>query len=236
MDFETLYENNKIIVFNKPVGVETISAQLKIGSQCMTAQIQEKWGEEFYPAHRLDRDTSGVMLFGKTKKIAQHYTEFFRTRQVKKSYLALCWGKPSHPQGTIKRNLSKWEGGKNPVRTLPIGKGVTATTDYICLDSFRIEKEKKWVSLMLFLPHEGRTHQIRVHAQSISLPLLGDDQYGARELNRVARTEWGLKYQALHALRLQFEGITVDAPPPHSWENILRLFSTNYSDLLSKNL
>lgn len=211
--FPPLYENADLVVFAKPPSMETIS---QTGDKEFTALLREERGEPgLTPVHRLDRDTSGAQLFARNPAAEKALTLLFRQRRTDKAYLALCLGTPRNRTGQINRNLSEWEGGRRPVRIVKKG-GLEATTAYRLLASSPEGSPGLCLSLIAFFPHQGRTHQIRVHAAGFGYPILGDDQYGDRAANRSAREELGLRRQALHAARLAFpwEGaeVRVEAP------------------------
>lgn len=205
-----LYQNPDLAVFAKPPGMETISQDgVPDFQQC----VRTARGEAGLTAvHRLDRDTSGAQLFARTPEAEKALVALFRQRQMRKSYLALCLGAPRNRTGSIQRRLSEWSGGRRPVRVLKQG-GLEASTDYRVLARADAPVEAGCVSLVAFHPHQGRTHQIRVHAAALGYPIFGDDQYGDRAANRVAKQVWGLKRQALHSWRLAFpwRGGEVDA-------------------------
>lgn len=211
--FPPLYENADLVVFAKPPGMETIS---QTGGKEFIALLREERGElGLTPVHRLDRDTSGAQLFARNPAAEKSLVELFRQRRTDKTYLALCLGIPHNRSGQINRNLSEWEGGRRPVRILKKG-GLEATTAYRLLASSPEGSPGPRLSLIAFFPHQGRTHQIRVHAAGFGYPILGDDQYGDRAANRTARETLGLRRQALHAARLSFpwDGVEVRVEAP----------------------
>ncbi len=208
-----LYENSDFFLFAKPAGIETAAEG---GGADFLALAREATGEPgLLAAHRLDRDTSGALLLARTPGAEKALADLFRRRLVEKTYLALCLGAPRNATGTVNRRLSEWSGGRRPVRVLKQG-GLEASTAYAVLAvSGRLEEDFR-VSLVAFHPHQGRTHQIRVHAAALGYPILGDDQYGDRKANAGAKRLLGLRRQALHASRLAFpwHGGAVDALCP----------------------
>ncbi len=198
-----LLETPDLAVFAKPPGLETVSRD---GGPELARLVRQARNEPgLTPAHRLDRDTSGAQLFARNPAAEQELVRLFRERRVEKTYLALCLGVPRNREGGINRNLSEWEGGgRRPVRVLKKG-GLAASTHYRLLAASG-ELPGGWrASLLAFSPHQGRTHQIRVHAAAFGYPILGDDQYGDRQANRRAKETLGLARQALHAWRLAFD-------------------------------
>lgn len=138
--------------------------------------------------HRLDRDTSGVMVVAKHDKAHERLSSQFNARKIKKEYLALVHGQVRNEYGSIEAAL-----GRNPVQRKKImitPKGRYARTDYEVVERFN------GFSLVRLKPLTGRTHQIRVHLTSIGCPLVGDEMYGTR------KCAIQLKGQFLHAARL----------------------------------
>lgn len=196
IDDLVIYNQDGLVVVNKPAGYETIS---QTGGACLTKELQKKLNIlDLEPAHRLDRDTTGVQVFCRNKTTLKNIEEQFRHRKTEKEYLAICSGIPRNTEGTINRNLSKWGGGRRPVQVVKGQQGLEAQTAYQLL-----ARNKDFpASLILFKPMQGRTHQIRVHAEAMGRPILADDQYGDRQENQRAKDSFNLKRQALHAWRL----------------------------------
>ena len=200
-DVSIVLENTDFAVLAKPPGIETVSGD---GAADLTGLARHALGDPaLTPAHRLDRDTSGAQLFARGALAERELTALFRRREVDKTYIAVCLGRPRNASGTINRNLSEWSGGRRPVRVLKQG-GLEATTSYRVLAASNRLPDGLAASLVAFFPHQGRTHQIRVHAAALGYPILGDDQYGDRPANRLAATTFGLRRQALHSWRLGF--------------------------------
>ncbi|MDR2391626.1 MAG: RluA family pseudouridine synthase [Planctomycetota bacterium] len=190
------------IIVRKPPGVETTSEN---GSLELLSPLRRLLGDPgLRPVHRLDRDTSGAQLFARNPEAEKTFLRLFRERLVEKRYLAFCLGAPRNRRGTINRNLSEWSGGQRPVRTLRRG-GLTASTGYECLALSGWLPGGWRAGFLSFAPRQGRTHQIRVHASALGYPVLGDDRYGERAFNKLAKEHLGLTRQALHAWRLAFE-------------------------------
>ncbi|MCD8351314.1 MAG: RNA pseudouridine synthase [Planctomycetaceae bacterium] len=211
--FPPLVELDDLAVFAKPPGMETIS---QTGGREFAALVRASRGEPgLTPVHRLDRDTSGAVLFARNGATEKELIDLFRRRLTHKLYLALCLGAPRNRTGRINRNLSEWGGGRRPVRVLKKG-GLEASTGYQVLAASDEWAPGMRLGVVAFTPHQGRTHQIRVHAAALGYPVLGDDQYGDRAANRFARERLGLRRSALHAWRLTFpwRGETVAAIAP----------------------
>lgn len=170
-----LYEDEYILAINKPAGVIVQGGvKVKISMSDLLDQIRE--GETFKIVHRLDRDTSGVIIFARNANVARYLMEEFKGRRVKKTYLALTSGIPSKDSGTIDYPLvKKYVSGQEKVvvdENLP----QNATTHFSI-----IAKSKHNVAYLKLQPITGRTHQLRAHLAHINCPILGDGKYGGKK-------------------------------------------------------
>ena len=231
---EVIFENNDILVLNKEAGVESVASQNK--GRSITELIQmARETKTIKPVHRLDRDTSGVMVFAKTDKSLKRLEDLFKERKTTKEYLAICVGIPRNPEGSIRRNLSKWMGGHKAVKVVKGGGGLSAETDYKLLTA----NKEFGLSLIEFTPHQGRTHQIRVHAEAFGRPVLCDHQYGNREVNNKVKAITGLNRHALHAWTLVLpefaengEDLTLVAPIPEDFSITCDKFFTDWHEAI----
>lgn len=231
--FNILYQDELLLAVTKPSGMQTISEE----DDCFAALVKKELSvEKLLPAHRLDRDTTGVQLFAFEETTLTYLESLFRRRKVSKVYLALCLGIPFNPSGIIRRNLSKWQKGHRPVKVIKGGGGLVAETAY----SLIAESSEllTGVSLLKFAPSQGRTHQIRVHAEAFGYPILGDDQYGDRKTNNAVKALTGLGRQALHAWRIGFchpqsnEFLVCEAPLPNDMRIVCEKYLTGFEKLL----
>ena len=219
-----LYRDDQLIVLNKPPGLPTqggpgISKHLDM----MLAGLAEDGGEKPRLVHRLDRDTSGVLVVARTPGIAAKLAAAFRGRTVEKTYWAIVTGRPVPVEGRIERDLVRIDGFRGE-RAAVAGPFDTDTahsiTDYRTLD--HAGRKLAWLELK---PLTGRTHQLRVHCASIGSPILGDAPYGTEkqeEGNRNSAIVEGFPERLhLHARRLTLPHpaggtLTVEADmPPH---------------------
>ncbi|NLH15721.1 MAG: RNA pseudouridine synthase, partial [Phycisphaerae bacterium] len=167
-----LFEDDNLIVIHKPAGISVTadrSGQEDI-LQCMTRQ--QKRPEKLRLIHRLDKDTSGVMLLAKTVEMQRRCTEWLEQRRIRKTYLALVAGYVSPPTGVIEAGLGRLSHDSQRMCVDP-KKGKPAVTEYDLLADFG------GVALVLARPITGRTHQIRVHFAHQGFPLAIDALYGA---------------------------------------------------------
>lgn len=170
-----VYNDADIVVFNKPAG-------LAVQGGTGIRKSIDKMATALFPydkislVHRLDRDTSGLLLVAKTQKAAQNLANAFQTKSAQKEYLALLNGTVSKKQGIIDNYIVKGQVVDNPERVNG-GKGQKpqrAITEYKVLSD-----ATDCVSWVLFSPKTGRTHQLRIHsAFSLNAPIVGDDLYG----------------------------------------------------------
>jgi 23S rRNA pseudouridine955/2504/2580 synthase len=192
-----LYEDDEVLALNKPHG---LAVQGGTKTTKHVDRLLSAWGEGLDRprlVHRLDRDTSGVLLLGKSPAAAARLSGAFAKRKAKKTYWAIVAGTPHPPQGLIELPLIKKGVGDRElvVPAVPGELGADpADTEYVTIS--RAAKRAAWVALR---PLTGRTHQLRAHMKAIGHPILGDPKYSdekAAELSAV-----GLKLQ-LHARRL----------------------------------
>mgnify|MGYP006088879347 FL=1 len=183
------------IIVNKPAG---ISMQQEQGLpneasllQCALASIQaiDACIIKLWPVHRLDKATSGLVIFAKSAKAAADFTPMFSQQEVTKHYIALALGKPKKKQGWVKGDMEKGRNGSWLLARTQTNPAITQFT------SCAIEVEKKEAKrLYLIKPKTGKTHQIRVALKSIGCPILGDTRYKGEKSDRCY----------LHALALSF--------------------------------
>lgn len=162
--------------------------------------------------HRLDKDTSGVLLIAKTEEAATALSSQFKQREVEKTYLALVRGVPTQVEAELDAPIARHHADRKKFAVRPDGK--EAQTTYKVIDTFPGH------ALLEVRPRSGRTHQIRVHLAALGHPIIGDATYGEpdKELNR----------QFLHAAKLKFahpktgKSVTVEAPLSPDLESFLK--------------
>lgn len=166
--------------------------------------------------HRLDKDTSGVMLVARNQKAFEALKELFKSRRVEKTYLALVVGLPNKKSGVIDAPIGR--SIRAPVKR---SAGASARGARQAVTNYRLLEKLGTYSLLEVKPKTGRMHQIRVHLASIGCPVAGDQMYGGRK-TLVA----GLDRQFLHASRLEFsypEGhrLRFESPLPEDLKTVL---------------
>ncbi|HEY7670564.1 MAG TPA: RluA family pseudouridine synthase [Hyphomicrobium sp.] len=220
-----LYEDEHVLVLNKPFGLAVQGGTgTKRHIDGMLAGMADRFGERPRLVHRLDRDTTGVLLVAKHRDAAAKLGRIFQTRAAAKTYWALVKGVPKPHQGKVEAPLVKAAGpeGDRVRKALPgeQEEAMHATTHYSVVD--RVASKAAWVSLK---PVTGRQHQLRAHMALIGHPIVGDNKYGGDQNLPAEQIENKLH---LHARRLvlphPFAGgkIDVTAPLPEhmkrTWE------------------
>lgn len=230
-----LFEDEDVLILNKPFGVAVQGGTgTKRHIDGLLAGMADRFGERPRLVHRLDRDTTGILLVAKHRQAAARLGRTFQTRSAAKTYWALLKGVPRPPQGKVEVPLVKAAGPDGDrVRKAHPGEqkeAMHATTHYSVID--RVANTAAWVSLK---PVTGRQHQLRAHMELIGNPIVGDNKYGAdRQMPSAENIEQKLH---LHARRLIIphpngqSKIDVTAPlPDHmvaTWE-LLGLDASRY--------
>ena len=217
---DVVYEDGDLLVVNKPAGMVVHPAAGHYEGTLVNALLARypglAVGDEGRPgiAHRLDRDTSGLIVIAKTAAALDYLRAQFRGRRVKKTYLALVHGQPPKPEGIVEVPI-----GRDPrqrKRMAVVAGGRPART------GFRVLEDLGDFSLLSISLETGRTHQIRVHLAWLGVPVVGDGVYGRR------RNRLGLARQFLHAWQLSFERpdgrgrLELEAPLPADLEEALQ--------------
>jgi RluA family pseudouridine synthase len=206
-----LYEDGELIAVNKPAGINSQRTpyQLKGTLEYWVSEYFRKQGsnEPCRVIHRLDRGTSGVMLFPKHKRAAAWLSARFHDNLVEKCYWALVSGRPDQVTWTVDGAIGKVASARYGI----MDGGRSAVT------AFRLLASSERYSLIEARPLTGRTHQIRVHLESSGLPIVGDTTYGGAPAGRMM----------LHCASLMFKdecavAIRINAPLDHAYEDLVR--------------
>ena len=178
-----MFENQDIIAIIKPCGV---AVQGGAGiSNPLIDDIDRNYSKKHFLIHRLDKDTEGILIVGKTSTAAAKYSKILNSPEAKKEYIALVSGNVESSSGTIKIPLEK------------DGRLVNAVSKYKVL-----EKKSDFTKLAVSI-ETGRMHQIRIHMAKAGHPIIGDDKYGNFKLNKELKKNMGVKKLMLAAIKLE---------------------------------
>lgn len=219
---DILFENDDLLVVDKPAGMVVHPAVGHASGTLVNAVLGhdpelEGIGGEERPGvvHRLDKETSGLILLAKNERAHRWLQDRFRLREVEKTYLALVDGKPPTPSGRVEAHIGRDPKNRKRMAVVPASKGREAISEYKTVESFKSH------TLLEFHPLTGRTHQIRLHCAFLKCPIAGDEVYGRRD------STLGIGRHFLHAFRLKIvlpgekEARTFEAPLPDELENVL---------------
>jgi len=231
---EIIFENENFIALNKPAGMLSIPDRIQ-SEPSLKDMLKEKYGDIF-TVHRLDKGTSGIIVFAKNADTHKQLSQIFESRDVEKIYLGLVHGNMLPATGSIAEPIAEHpaKNGKMMIHA----KGKPSLTDYEVLQSFRLFS---WVKFQI---HTGRTHQIRVHMQHLGNPIVCDDTYGNAEpvyLSKIKR-KYNLSKKeesetpilsrlALHSSVLKFmidgTAFSFEAPVPKDLRALLQQLNKN---------
>ncbi len=230
---DVVYEDDDLLVVNKPAGMVVHPSHGHSQGTLVNALLARypnlTVGDSGRPGivHRLDRDTSGLIVVAKTEHALEHLRRQFKSRKVRKTYLALVHGQPPAPEGIIEAPV-----GRDPrqrQRMAVIADGRPARTRY------KVREELGDYSLLSIAPETGRTHQIRVHLAWLGVPVAGDPVYGHERGARRVKADMGLERQFLHAWRLSFErpggeeSVSLEVPLPADLQQAIDLLRSHAS-------
>lgn len=204
-----LYEDDEILALDKPSGLLVVPDRWDKKQETLMDHVRNYLKSQAWPAHRLDQEASGVVLFAKNPKCRTFLGRQFEKREVKKVYEVLVQGTVSDPEGVIRFCIS--EDPRRPGRVRTGGRyGKDATTDFQVLECFRA------ITLLEVRPLTGRQHQIRIHLQAVGHPVLCDPLYGSPKPFYLSEMKRFYKYKeeeeekplmgrlALHAREITF--------------------------------
>jgi len=219
---DIIFENNDLLVVDKPAGMVVHPAAGHDSGTLVHAVLGydpgiEGIGGEERPGvvHRLDKETSGLILLAKNDNAHHWLQDQFRLRQVEKTYLALVDGAPPTPSGRVEAAIGRDPSHRKQMAVLPPGKGRESVSEYKTLEKFRHH------TLLEFHPLTGRTHQIRLHCAFLGCPIVGDKVYGRRT------PTLEIKRHFLHAAKLKIilpgekQARTFEAPLPEELMDVL---------------
>ena len=199
MELQIIFEDDYLVAINKPHGLLIHRTKLANDANEFAMQIlRDQLGYRVTPCHRIDRKTSGALLFSKDKKINILINKLFYENRMKKSYLAIVRGF-TDDDGLIDYAL-KAENGKMQ----------ESITKYNCLHKTELQlpysgQSTSRYSLLKLIPKTGRMHQLRKHMAHINHPIIGDRPHGCNKQNKLFKEKWQMTTMLLHAHSLEFE-------------------------------
>lgn len=239
MEPTILYEDQNILAVNKPAGL-VVHSDGKTNEATLADWVLNKYPEtisvgepgktatgELVPrpgiVHRLDRETSGVMLIAKTNEAFENLKKQFQDRSIKKVYEAFVLGEMKNDEGVIDRPISRSSSDFRKWTAQRGGRG----EERIAITEYRVLKKGDGVTLVEVMPKTGRTHQIRVHFKAINYPLVCDLLYGREDKNTL-----GFERLALHSKSITFKDVegqehVVSAPYPMDFERAVEALQSH---------
>ena len=219
---DIVFENEDLIVVNKPAGMVVHPAAGHSSGTLVNAVLGyepdiDGIGGEERPGvvHRLDKETSGLILLAKNERAHRWLQDQFRLRKVEKTYLALVDGKPPTPSGRVESHIGRDPSHRKQMAIVSESRGREAISEYKTIASFRDH------TLLEFHPLTGRTHQIRLHCAFLGCPIVGDEVYGRKKFSVEITRHF------LHAYRLKIilpgetEARLFEAPLPEELDRVL---------------
>jgi len=219
---DIVFENDDLVVVNKPAGMVVHPAAGHASGTLVNAMLGydpdiEGIGGEERPGvvHRLDKETSGLILLAKNERAHRWLQDQFRLRKVEKAYLALVDGQPPTPAGRVETYIGRDPSHRKQMAIVPESRGREAISEYKTVESFAKH------TLLEFHPLTGRTHQIRLHCAFLGCPIVGDGIYGRK------KHSLEISRHFLHAFRLKIvlpgekETRHFEAPLPDELEHVL---------------
>ena len=168
-----LHDDADVIAVDKPAGLLSVPGRGEHLADCLITRVQKVFPHALL-VHRLDRDTSGVMIFGLSPHAQRTLSTQFQERQTKKMYVARVWGVPEEKMGTVDLPLIvDWP--NRPLQMVCHETGKPSVTDW------RLLKDQGETARIRLIPKTGRTHQLRLHMMALGYPILGDPFYGHAE-------------------------------------------------------
>jgi 23S rRNA pseudouridine1911/1915/1917 synthase len=239
-EIKILFEDDDVLVLDKPSGITVNRSDTTKGEETIQDWVEKEFKtqnlefrvdeeSDFYKragiVHRIDKETSGILLVAKTLHAFENLQKQFKDRAIKKTYLALCHGKIVPEIGEINVPVGRLPWNRKKFGVLAGGR--EAVTRYRIISNFQlpVSNKKEEVTLLELYPETGRTHQIRVHLKYFNHPIFADFLYGGRKTSRDDRKV--LNRVFLHAHKISFthpvtnKQISLESPLPEELSKII---------------
>ncbi|MDJ1305715.1 MAG: RluA family pseudouridine synthase [Candidatus Midichloria sp.] len=220
-----IYINSHVLVLNKPAGLAVQGGNgIEISVDHIASELKFDAKEKPKLVHRIDKETSGILIMARTIKAAQEIADIFQNRDIDKKYLAIIQGKPKELKEVIDIPLEKKDSGAGFENMAPSKNGRQAITRY------KVLAHNERAALLEVIPVTGRKHQIRAHLAAIGCPIISDKKYNKEYslYNRIAAS------LCLHAYELNLalfgEKLKFQAPLPKHFIDVLNFFSLNFKE------
>jgi len=221
-----IFQNKDFIVVDKPVGL-AVHAGVGTSEKTLVDFLREYFPEiknvgddpEVRPGivHRLDKETSGVMVVARNQKTFEFLKNLFKNRNIEKKYLALVHGKLKMKEGRVEGEMGR---SKKDFRKQALVRGkITVRKERYSLTYYKVKKELEKCSLLEVSPKTGRMHQIRVHLHSIGHPILGDKKYTFKEYKNIDAPRMFLHAASINFIGQNNEKCFFESEVPEEFEN-----------------
>ena len=208
-ELPVIYKDDYFVAINKPAGLLVHRSVIAKDEKCFALQmVRDQVGKPVYPVHRLDKPTSGVLLFALSREVARKTSDLFSANTIHKKYLAVVRGYTENA-GTIDYSLREVKDAMFNTPKLNTEKRRDAITKYIRVATVELpdmvdKYSTSRFSLVELIPKSGRRHQLRRHMKHISHPIIGDTKYGKGKYNRYFRSTFNCHRLMLAATELRF--------------------------------
>ncbi|MCL4126763.1 UNVERIFIED_CONTAM: hypothetical protein GTU68_062304 [Idotea baltica] len=177
---QIIFQDSTLLVVNKPTLLLSVPGRAEDNKDCLITRLQENGYPDALIVHRLDWETTGLMVLARTREAHRELSRQFHDREVKKAYTALCWGHLTEYSGRIDLPL-RYDPPTKPRHVVDHQQGKHASTLWKCTEKYTDAVTGQGYSRLILTPITGRSHQLRVHMLSLGHPLLGDGLYAHKQ-------------------------------------------------------